>query len=40
MTKKDADRLKVWVDTMPREQLGLLWRWITLAYMDRCRTRS
>jgi hypothetical protein len=36
MTKQDADWLKVQVETMPREHLGLLWRWITLAYMDRC----
>lgn len=39
MTTRDADRLNVWVETMPREQLGLLWRWITLAYMQRCYER-
>lgn len=39
MTTRDADRLNVWVETMPRESLGLLWRWITLAYMARCDQR-
>jgi hypothetical protein len=36
MTTRDADHLRVWVETMPRASLGLMWRWVTLAYMDRC----
>ena len=39
MTKRDADQLNVWVETMPRESLALMWRWITLAYMQRCYER-
>jgi len=39
MTQRDADRLKLWVDGMTRQQLGLLWRWIMLEYMQRCAER-
>lgn len=37
MTERDADQLKTWLDTLTLKQFGLLWRWITLAYMHRCR---
>lgn len=39
MTQRDADQLNLWVETMPRESLALLWRWITRAYMQRCYER-
>lgn len=39
MTPEEADTLRDMVDRMSLEQLRLLWRWITRAYMYRAADR-
>jgi hypothetical protein len=39
MTERDADQLKEWLDGLTLAQFKLLWRWVTFAYMERCRLK-
>lgn len=33
MTKTDVDQIKIWIDLLSKEQLALLWRWVTREYV-------
>jgi hypothetical protein len=37
VTQRDADRLARWLDTLDARQLGALWKWVTMLWINRAR---
>jgi hypothetical protein len=35
MTQADADQLAEWIDGLSAAELNLLWRWVTLAWVNK-----